>query len=317
VCLLISAANPTFELRKTATAQIAGIFGRNGTATRWSMYLGENTAESGSNVGSDFQLNSHNDAGSVLATPLKFTRSTGLGTVAGDPTQNLGIATKQYVDSKVPTGGAFGTVNVQKFTASGTYTPTSGMKFCTIEVLGGGGGGGGVGDTTGSCVGAAGGGAGGYSRLTASAATIGASQTVTIGNAGSAAGNGGNGGAGGQSSVGTLCVANGGAGGIGQTTGTYFGGLGGALAGAVGDITATGAPGGNGSAGTVLNNAGVGGSNVFGGGGRAGAGASGSAAGGAASNYGSGGGGAWGTATTTQRGGGAGSAGFVIITEYI
>jgi len=36
--------------------------------------------------------------------------------------------------------GAFDQVHIQVFTSSGTYTPTSGMKYCTIEVVGGGGG---------------------------------------------------------------------------------------------------------------------------------------------------------------------------------
>jgi hypothetical protein len=165
-------------------------------------------------------------------------------------------------------GSAFQSVNIQTFTASGTYTPTAGMKYCIIEAVGGGGGsssgtnGGNGGNTTvGSLItcnggfagnflsgapggqggtstggnvniqggssqsqssviiggssyfsgggavafsthniaansgaGAAGprvgGGAGGYSRLVASAATIGASQVVTIG-AGGIAGSSG------------------------------------------------------------------------------------------------------------------------------
>lgn len=37
---------------------------------------------------------------------------------------------------------AINTPVIQKFTASGTYTPTSGMIFCIIECVGGGGAGG-------------------------------------------------------------------------------------------------------------------------------------------------------------------------------
>src|SRR6266404_4495844 len=75
------------------------------------------------------------------------------------------------------------TVSVQKFTGSGTYTPTSGMVYCIIECVGGGGGGGGTGaaGATTLIIGAGGGGSGGYSRLMASAATIGASKIVTVG----------------------------------------------------------------------------------------------------------------------------------------
>jgi hypothetical protein len=214
------------------------------------------------------------------------------------------------------------TVAVQTFTASGTYTPTSGMRYCIVECVGGGGGGGGIGNTSSNSIGAGGGGSGGYSRKIVSAATVGASQTVTIGAAGTAgaAGTGGNGGAGGTTSVGTLCIANGGSGGIGQNTGTYDGGAGGTAS--TGDIAAAGAPGqGGGLVGVgLVCPGGHGGSSSFGGGGK-GATTSpvtpSSQVGGAASNYGSGGGGAAGQGVTTARTGGAGSAGFVIITEYL
>src|SRR5579859_3128384 len=80
----------------------------------------------------------------------------------------------------------FNKVAVQVFTSTGTYTPTTGMKYCTIECLGGGGGGGGT-AASGATVntGGGGGGAGSYSRKTVTAATVGGSQAVTIGAAGS------------------------------------------------------------------------------------------------------------------------------------
>jgi hypothetical protein len=43
---------------------------------RFGMYV-NNTAESGSNVGSDFQVRAYNDAGTLLSTPLFIKRSTG------------------------------------------------------------------------------------------------------------------------------------------------------------------------------------------------------------------------------------------------
>jgi hypothetical protein len=57
-------------------------------------------AESTGNAGSDFSIARWNDAGGWIDNPLLITRSTGLATVIGDPTANLGIATKQYVDTK-------------------------------------------------------------------------------------------------------------------------------------------------------------------------------------------------------------------------
>jgi len=217
-----------------------------------------------------------------------------------------------------PAGGAgISTVNVQKFTASGTYTPTASMKYCTIECFGGGGGGGGCVYTSGNNGIGGGGASGGYSRLTASAATIGASQTVTIGTGGAAgAAAGGNGGAGGATSVGTLCVANGGGGGVGcDYLKTCAGGAPGAAG--TGDIAFGGAPGGAGYFMTGSLNVSVGssaGGAILGGApSRAlngGAGIAGAANSGAGGSGGS-------PSATANVAGGAGGTGLVIITEFI
>ena len=68
-------------------------------SVRWLYGTGAG-AESGGNVGSDFFLAAYNDAGTAIHTSLYFSRATGLGTVEGDPTAPLGIATKQYTDNK-------------------------------------------------------------------------------------------------------------------------------------------------------------------------------------------------------------------------
>lgn len=103
---------------------------------------------------------------------------------------------------------------VQRFTASGTYTPTAGMRYVIVEAVGGGGGGGGASATVAtsfSCGAAAGSGA--YSKGIFSAATIGVSQTITIGAAGSVS-SGGSGGTGGTTSFGSLIIVTGGVGGV-------------------------------------------------------------------------------------------------------
>ncbi|QAV45379.1 carbohydrate kinase [Pantoea agglomerans] len=108
-------------------------------------------------------------------------------------------------------------LNVQLFTASGTYTPTPGTKSIVVEVQGAGGGAGGIGGAgTGTVAIGNGGAAGGYakSRLT-SGFSGGISITVGTG------GPGGNlaptnGTDGGLSSFGSTIIANGGAGGLGQ-----------------------------------------------------------------------------------------------------
>ena len=128
-------------------------------------------------------------------------------------------------------GLGFSSIKNQVFTGSGTYTPTSGMAYCQIICLGGGGAGGGATATSGTTLcGAAGGGAGEYAVGIFSAATIGVSQTVTIG-AGGAGSSGATGGAGGTTSVGILITSGGGAGGgtysASSSTGSAAGGLGG------------------------------------------------------------------------------------------
>jgi hypothetical protein len=69
---------------------------------RWVMGLGNGAAETGSNAGSNFELDRYSDAGAFIDSPLVIARNTGLATVIGDPTAALGIATKQYVDANVP-----------------------------------------------------------------------------------------------------------------------------------------------------------------------------------------------------------------------
>src|SRR6266446_102685 len=186
------------------------------------------------------------------------------------------------------TGAVTSNVVVQKFTASGTYTPTSGMLHCIIECGGGGGGSGGIvngGAGTGGSPG--GGGAGGYSRTYSTAAAIGASKTVTIGAAGAAGASG-------------------------------SGGLGGVLG--TGDVTGTGDPGGTGmnqAIITVTTRGPKGGSSPWGGGGRESVSAGVAVPGENGSGYGSGAG-----AGATQNAAGAangnsGTSGLVIITEFI
>jgi len=218
-------------------------------------------------------------------------------------------------------GGGITTVSKQIFaTTSGTYTPTTGMKFCIVECIGGGGAGGGCTSFANNMGAGGGGGSGGYSRIVLSAATVGASQTVTIGSGGNGV-SAGNGGAGVDTSFGSLCIAKGGSGGISAGNGCN-GGAGGVTTGAVGDVTAAG---NHGHFGGVITTAtgtlqgGGGGSSIMGGGANAGFSAGGACnVGPSASNYGSGGAGAtFNNVASTNAAGGAGSKGIVIVTEFI
>ena len=212
----------------------------------------------------------------------------------------------------------------QVFTTTGTYTPTSGMVYCDVEVVGAGGGSGGCETTSvGDWAASAGGGGGGYARKIFSAATIGASQTATVGAAG-AAGTAGShpGGTGGTSSLGILISATGGVGGEQgySTSGLFTSGGGAGGTGSSGDFNTTGSPGSASiySGTLTIGFSGAGGSSFFGGGAP---GISGSTAGAGAAiagtSYGGGGGGGLIEASTSNITGAAGAAGIVIVTEYI
>ena len=217
------------------------------------------------------------------------------GTAAQVLTMNAGATAPEWA---TPAGGGITTVAVQVIAATGTYTPTAGMVYCIAEVVGGGAGGQSV--TNDTDEGAGGGGAGGYARKLITAATIGASKAVTIG-----AGGGSNL-AGGTTSLGAIMSATGGAAGSSDALLGTLGGLG-----TGGDVNARGMRGMLGADGNGYG--GDGGSSPFGAGGT---GSSAGANGAAATGYGSGGAGAF-TTAITDRTGGAGSAGVVVITEFI
>ena len=274
-----------------------------------------------------------------------FTATTGSGNVVratsptlvapalGTPASGVLTNCTGLVNSLNSKAGAISlTVTKQVFTASGTYTPTANMVYCIIECVGGGGGGAGatVAAATTGQYGGGGGTSGGLSRTYASAATIGSSQTVTIGAAGSGGSAGANNGAdGGATSVGTLCVANGGKGGKYGSVSQF--GVGGAVAAAgTGDIAASGSGAGCGPYATTSPNtnsymqSGFGGSSPFGGGGAAvlnGLGGGGAGNGNAGGGYGAGGSGGIVQSQNTSNGifnaaGGNGTAGVVVITEF-
>ncbi len=221
-------------------------------------------------------------------------------------------------------------VVTQVFTSTGTYTPTTGMVYCTEEVVGGGGGGGGsTGGAAGTSSAGCGGGGGGYARKTLTAAQVGATATVTINNGGTAGSSpGGNGGTGGTCSIantgsGTLTIsATGGDGGHGDGSSATIkpnsGGAGGTGGiGSSGDFNCNGGPGGTGIGfGPVaIGLSGNGGNSVLGGGAIGFPDGSASGAGITGGVYGGGGSGS--TSSTASAAGGAGAKGIVIVTEFI
>lgn len=223
---------------------------------------------------------------------------------------------------KLMAGGA-----MQVFTSDGTYTPSSGMKYCIVVAIGGGGGGGGADCTDTTALAAAGGGeGGGLAMKMYTAAEIGASASVTIGTAGTAGDNTGTaGGDGGDTTfdpagTGATITGLGGDGGDGVSTGVFTVGVGG-TAESGGTNGTLNVPGQSGTTGRNSFDAvgGDGGNSAWlGHGGKGGWGIDGNAgvAGTDGGGYGGGGGGAGAYNNTTGAAGGAGSAGAVIVVEF-
>lgn len=209
-------------------------------------------------------------------------------------------------------------IGFKVWTASDTYTPTTGMTTALLGTLGGGGGGGGCANSAaGTQAYAGGGGAGSLSLKLVTAADIGASKAVTIGAGGGGASAGNNTGtAGGDTSIGTLCVGKGGAGGGGTASAQQGAGGAGGVAG-TGDVAGTGQPGlggiGGGAVTAPFGRSGAGGSTFLGGGAQ---GNRDHGAGAAAGGYGAGGSGGASRNNNGTTGGGAGTDGIAFALEY-
>ena len=68
-------------LNKNASGENAQIFAQTNGSTRWIMRLGNFNAESGNNVGSDFDLLAYNDTGNPIVNALSIARATGVVTI--------------------------------------------------------------------------------------------------------------------------------------------------------------------------------------------------------------------------------------------
>lgn len=247
----------------------------------------------------DVQFTDGTDATKIVALEL-----------SGLTTGNTRTITVPDVSLTLPyKPGTYGSMQV--YTGNDTWTKPAGLVRVKVTVVGGGGGGGGTNAATAA---GGGGGGGGTSVKTVAAASLGATEAVTVGAAGAAGANtGGTGGTGGTSSFGAHCSGAGGVGGVGSASNNaiVLGGAGGS--GSSGDINLTGSSGGpvnsTGGGATAPATSGGGGNSTLGGGS---AGVASAAAGNAGGNYGGGGSGAYGATAL----GGAGAAGIVIVEEF-
>jgi hypothetical protein len=109
---------PSLLLIKPASGTSAQINSYTGTtsAPRWSMAIGDNTAESGSNAGSDFSLSRFDDTGTFLGSPFSIIRATGNATFSGLVTAGPAGAGQVVLNP----GNATNTGYISFFNAAGT-----------------------------------------------------------------------------------------------------------------------------------------------------------------------------------------------------
>jgi hypothetical protein len=102
----VSKTDPALILNKTASGQVAGVFGRTNGSNRWAVELGDTTAEGGGNAGSNLSIRNYDNSGAALGTPVVITRASGAVTLqapltlpASNPTDPNHATRKGYVDA--------------------------------------------------------------------------------------------------------------------------------------------------------------------------------------------------------------------------
>ncbi|HEY6369858.1 MAG TPA: hypothetical protein VIX37_04720, partial [Candidatus Sulfotelmatobacter sp.] len=106
--------NHNWVINRTSVAWTPGVMWQENGVFRWQF---RPTADAAMNL----VLSPYNDAGVAQTNALTVNRTTGLITVRADPTADLGIATRQYVDAV--TGGNFVTIGTaQTITGAKTFT---------------------------------------------------------------------------------------------------------------------------------------------------------------------------------------------------
>ena len=100
--VIVKNADPSLTLDGTVGPRTASS-ARRPKRHRWEIVLGNATAESTGDVGSDFELINYHDDGTLIGDVLFGNRATGLDDRQGQSSDALGIATKQYTDTTATT----------------------------------------------------------------------------------------------------------------------------------------------------------------------------------------------------------------------
>ncbi|WP_139274751.1 pyocin knob domain-containing protein [Rhizobium sp. NFR03] len=99
--LFVTAAYAALVLSKTASGQASRVVGSTAGLTRWELALGDGSAESGSDAGSNCSLNAYTDAGAYKMTPWTVSRATGVMAF------NLPVKLPSYTVSTLPSASIF------------------------------------------------------------------------------------------------------------------------------------------------------------------------------------------------------------------
>jgi Chaperone of endosialidase len=132
--LFVTAANPGLYVNKTASGQSAIVNGRLNGLDRWRFLLGNFSAESGSNTGSDFELQRFSDAAAYLGSPLSINRATGAATFGGDlsATEIYKNGSPVWSTNYLPGGTMTGDLSISKANPALTMTKAASGQAATI-----------------------------------------------------------------------------------------------------------------------------------------------------------------------------------------
>lgn len=116
---LTIAGTAGLRLTKAAGANNNLLIGATSGSIRWYVILGDSAAETGSNAGSNFDINSYSDSSTLIGTQFSINRATGIASFTAIPTSptptagdsSTNIATTAFVTSALATAGGGVTIS--------------------------------------------------------------------------------------------------------------------------------------------------------------------------------------------------------------
>jgi hypothetical protein len=123
--LLISKSQPRLRLDTPNNGEISAVIGMKNGLGRWSLQLGDNTSETGSNTGSSCRLVKLNDAGVTNGDAFVIDRATGAMTLSSTVASTSPTTGALTVAGGLGVGGAIN--------SAGDLTITKGAPFLTLN----------------------------------------------------------------------------------------------------------------------------------------------------------------------------------------